>query len=103
LNATQGNVSFVDGDTLFDYLHTISLPNPLVLSKDDADLLNELVQDIILDGGLDGGDLVLDGNTFFYESIPGSGEYLISWRPVNPNAGHLIFGGTSFLINKTVV
>jgi hypothetical protein len=94
-------MSFVDGDTLFDYLYT-NLPILVLSKEDDADLLNELVPDIIV-RGLDGGDIVLDGNTFFYESITGSGEYLISWRPVNPNAGRLVFGGTSFLINTTVV
>ena len=46
-------------------LDVLTYNDYLVMSKEDADLLNELVPDIldIIDRGLDEGDLVLDGNT----------------------------------------
>jgi hypothetical protein len=119
-NLTQWNFSSVDDDTtleamnvlssgnLFDSIYevlgldvSISIDN-LVMSKEDAALLNELVPDIIV-RGLDGGDLVLDGNTFLFETLPGSGIYGISWRPGDPNDGTIAFGGTAFLLDKTVV
>jgi hypothetical protein len=112
---TRWNYSSFDDDTtletmnvlcsgiLFDSIYKADIGNiNIVMSKKDAVVLNELVPDIIV-RGLDGGDLVLDGNTFLYETLPGSGIYAISWRPGDPNGGTIKFGGTAFLLDKTVV
>jgi hypothetical protein len=89
-------------DSLFEIMSLMSELNYFDLSKEDANLLNELVPDVIV-RGLDGGDRVLNGDAFLYGTLPGSGLYTFSWQPGDPNDGKITFGVTSFLINKTVV